>query len=55
MMRSMGRVAGASFNESDTPTDVVAALVAATPIVRHGGALLIGVAGTSPATTKDQG
>jgi hypothetical protein len=48
MMRSMGRVAGAVSKERDTPTDVVAALVAATPLREVLQCHMIGVAGTSP-------
>jgi hypothetical protein len=35
-----------------TQSNVIAGLVPATPIVWHGGALLSGVAGTSPAMTR---
>jgi hypothetical protein len=36
-----------------TRTPVIAGLVPATPIMRHGRAFLNGVAGTSPAMTAD--
>jgi hypothetical protein len=37
--------------DGETRTAVIAGLVAATPMMWHGGAQVIGVAGTSPAMT----